>query len=100
MWTEFVKNMNGDIDIDYVNSFYCGDAAGRPKTATRPKDFSDGDRKFALNINLPFKTPEMLFLSRNEKLPEIGFNAKDLEKNSVLVKGANKGDKVELKKKG
>ena len=46
-------------------SFQCGDAAGRPKTATRPKDFSDSDIKFAANAGLRFMTPEQLFL--NEK---------------------------------
>lgn len=39
-------------------SFYCGDAAGRLKTSSTPKDFSDSDLKFALNIGLPFLTPE------------------------------------------
>ena len=52
-------------------SFYCGDAAGRPKTATRPKDFSDSDIKFALNVGLTFKTPEELFLGQKEKLPSV-----------------------------
>jgi len=45
-------------------SFYCGDAAGRPKTATRPKDFSDTDIKFAHNVGLTFKTPEEFFLDQ------------------------------------
>ncbi len=44
------------------DSFYCGDAAGRPKTETRPKDFSDSDIKFAANVGLKFLTPEELFL--------------------------------------
>ena len=44
-------------------SFYCGDAAGRPKTDTRPKDFSDSDIKFAANAGLKFMTPEELFLN-------------------------------------
>ena len=62
MWEYFEKNLNGNIKIDKRNSFYCGDAAGRPKTATRPKDFTDTDLKFALNNGLPFKLPEELFL--------------------------------------
>lgn len=36
--------------------FYVGDAAGRPG------DISDGDRRFALKIGLPFHTPEDFFL--------------------------------------
>ena len=47
------------------DSFYCGDAAGRPKTATRPRDFTDTDLKFAINVGLPFKTPEQLFLGES-----------------------------------
>jgi bifunctional polynucleotide phosphatase/kinase len=46
------------FEIDMTASFYCGDAAGRPKTATRPKDFSDSDIKFAANVGLRFMTPE------------------------------------------
>jgi bifunctional polynucleotide phosphatase/kinase len=51
-----------DFEIDMKESFYCGDAAGRPKTDTRPKDFSDSDIKFASNVGLKFFTPEELFL--------------------------------------
>lgn len=36
-------------------SLFCGDAAGRPG------DFADTDRKFALNADLEFYTPEELF---------------------------------------
>lgn len=62
MWDYFCEKLNGGIEVDKKKSFYCGDAAGRPKTDTRNKDHSDGDRKFAINIGLEFKTPEMLFL--------------------------------------
>ena len=37
------------------HSFYVGDAAGRPN------DFSDSDYKFALNLKIPFYTPESFF---------------------------------------
>lgn len=50
-------------------SFYCGDAAGRPAKGKRKKDFSDTDRKFAINIGIKFYTPEMYFLGENERLP-------------------------------
>lgn len=68
MWDYFCKNLLGeDIKtVDKKKSFYCGDAAGRPKTATRKKDFSDTDRKFAINIGIGFKTPDELFLNIKE----------------------------------
>ena len=47
------------------NSFYCGDAAGRPATAIRKKDFSADDRNFALNCGLKFELPESIFLEKN-----------------------------------
>jgi bifunctional polynucleotide phosphatase/kinase len=52
------KDIFPGLEIDMKESFYCGDAAGRPKTATRPKDFSDSDIKFAANVGLKFMTPE------------------------------------------
>lgn len=58
MWNHFVKNFNSDVSIDMKKSFYCGDAAGRPKVGSKPKDFSDSDLKFALNIGVKFFTPE------------------------------------------
>ncbi|KAF8506302.1 polynucleotide kinase 3 phosphatase-domain-containing protein [Gautieria morchelliformis] len=54
MWTEFEKVNQGEIDKKL--SFFVGDAAGRPG------DHSDSDRKWALNIGLPFFTPEEYFL--------------------------------------
>jgi bifunctional polynucleotide phosphatase/kinase len=62
---EYLKNkVFKGCSIDMKNSFYCGDAAGRPKTATAPKDFSDSDIKFAFNAGLAFKTPEEFFLDQ------------------------------------
>lgn len=50
--------------MDYENSFYVGDAAGRQKNwaPKKNKDHSLADRLFALNIRLPFYTPEEHFL--------------------------------------
>jgi bifunctional polynucleotide phosphatase/kinase len=63
MWNYLKTEIYQDFEIDIKSSFYCGDAAGRPKTETRPKkDFSDSDLKFAFNMGLPFKTPEEYFL--------------------------------------
>ena len=80
MWKYFIKNCNDKVEVDMSNSFYWGDAAGRPKSKTRSKDFSDSDRKFAINCGLEFKTPEMYFLNEKEKLPALGFDIKEFKK--------------------
>ena len=50
-WDKFIK-------CDSKSSFYCGDAAGLPKRKINnimiPKDFSDSDFKFALNVGVKF----------------------------------------------
>jgi bifunctional polynucleotide phosphatase/kinase len=48
--------------INRAQSFYCGDAAGRPADVNRKKDFSADDLKFAHNMKVDFHTPESLFL--------------------------------------
>jgi len=66
MWNFFLENYN-KVDIDNKESFFCGDAAGRPNgwKPNAKKDFSDNDRKFALNCKLNFYTPDEFFM--NEK---------------------------------
>ncbi|GAA6020040.1 hypothetical protein JCM8202_004964 [Rhodotorula sphaerocarpa] len=58
MWDAFVERFNGEVAVDYGQSFYVGDAAGRPG------DHNDTDRKLALNCGLPFFTPEEFFYDK------------------------------------
>lgn len=52
-------------DLAVSKCKYIGDAAGRPK------DFSDTDRKFALNALFEFQTPETFFKLAEIKLPPL-----------------------------
>ena len=75
----------------------CGDAAGRiKKTSDGKKDFSCSDRLFALNIWLPFWTPEQHFLGRKTeedyKLPEfdpneLGRRFESISQDTLMQKG-------------
>lgn len=65
LWDAYRTMNNNNLE----DSFYCGDAAGRP-AGWAPKmkaDFSCSDRKFALNCSLKFKTPEEFFLDVEEQ---------------------------------
>ena len=63
-------------DIDFENSFYCGDACGRSagwcyningtSCVKKKKDFSSSDLFFAKNCGLKFYTPEEMFLGATE----------------------------------
>eukprot|EP00051_Salpingoeca_urceolata_P025530 m.459687 g.459687 ORF g.459687 m.459687 type:complete len:454 (+) comp20342_c6_seq8:60-1421(+) len=77
VWRHFVQHLNGGVSPDLEKSFYCGDAAGRPAgwKGGAKKDFSDTDRKFALNVGMPFYTPEEHFLGEASVAFEIrGFD--------------------------
>ncbi|KAL7283120.1 hypothetical protein ACG7TL_002546 [Trametes sanguinea] len=57
MWYELERIFAQEgVQIDLSNSFFVGDAAGRPN------DHSSTDLKLALNIGIPFQTPEEYFL--------------------------------------
>lgn len=65
MWHHLIQKANDGIEVDIGKSLYVGDAAGRPANwapGKKKKDFSCSDRLFALNVGLPFHTPEEIFL--------------------------------------
>ncbi|KAF7302559.1 hypothetical protein HMN09_00890400 [Mycena chlorophos] len=63
MWEELETLFAADnVEIDKSASFFVGDAAGRPKTAKREKDFHDSDKEWAAAVGIPFFTPEEYFL--------------------------------------
>lgn len=65
MWDHLQEKANEGIPISIGDSVFVGDAAGRPANwapGKKKKDFSCADRLFALNVGLPFATPEEFFL--------------------------------------
>uniref|UniRef100_A0A8C5NX94 Bifunctional polynucleotide phosphatase/kinase n=1 Tax=Jaculus jaculus TaxID=51337 RepID=A0A8C5NX94_JACJA len=64
MWDYLQDQANEGMPISIKDSIFVGDAAGRPANWApgRKKDFSCADRLFALNLGLPFSTPEEFFL--------------------------------------
>lgn len=84
------EEFNDGISIDKNQSFYVGDAAGRPevKLTKRKKDHSTADRLFAINLNLSFYTPEEHFLNakdtpKNWNKP--GFDPKSINESQSLL---------------
>nr|GAT47436.1 predicted protein [Mycena chlorophos] len=63
MWEELETLFAADsVEIDKSASFFVGDAAGRPKTAKREKDFNNSDKEWAAAVGIPFFTPEEYFM--------------------------------------
>jgi len=98
LWKFMAENLNDDIEIDKKLSIFCGDAAGRLKTETRHADFENTDYKFAINVGVTFKTPEMLYDGIHEELPEIEFHPKQLkrlvEPNKVEIAKNNQKEMI------
>ncbi|KAK5584261.1 hypothetical protein RB653_005869 [Dictyostelium firmibasis] len=64
MWDMMYDCTDGKVVINESESFYCGDAAGRPDgwKAGYKKDFSNSDLGFAMTVGIRFETPETHFL--------------------------------------
>lgn len=69
MWEWMTKEIFSTSQIDIQNSFYVGDAAGRPANWKdgKLKDHSEADRNFATNLQVTFMTPEVFFLKDDPK---------------------------------
>ncbi|KAI0822674.1 PNK3P-domain-containing protein [Trametes gibbosa] len=84
MWYELERIFAQDnVQIDLAASFFIGDAAGRQG------DHSSTDRKLALNIGIPFQTPEEYFLGlppAQHTLP--GFHVSSLPPNVPRIEPA------------
>ncbi|KAJ7361229.1 polynucleotide kinase 3 phosphatase-domain-containing protein [Mycena albidolilacea] len=83
MWEELERLYAEDgVQIDKKSSFFVGDAAGRdyPKNPGKKKDFASTDRKWALNVEIPFFTPEEYLLG---KAPDPDFSLKGFNASSL-----------------
>lgn len=58
MWKYFTEHCNDSVAPDLKDSFFCGDAAGRPGDI---QDLGSSDKEYAANIGVTFKVPEDVF---------------------------------------
>ncbi|XP_026936083.1 bifunctional polynucleotide phosphatase/kinase [Sagmatias obliquidens] len=86
MWDHLQGQANEGVPISIGDSVFVGDAAGRPANwapGRKKKDFSCADRLFALNLGLPFATPEEFFL----KWPMARFELPAFDPRTVSCSG-------------
>ncbi|KAN0055156.1 hypothetical protein ACTA71_008249 [Dictyostelium dimigraforme] len=100
MWDMMYTCTDGKVLIDEGESFYCGDAAGRPDgwKAGLKKDFSNSDLGFALTVGIRFETPETHFFGEphfvlaggqdvaNSLIPSAPTTGKSFECDSITSK--------------
>lgn len=88
MWQTLCDHKNDGVAVDLSESYFVGDAAGRPenKSMKKKKDHSSVDRLMAMNLGLEFFTPEEHFLKvsrQNWTKPD--FNPKDYLSNDIQL---------------
>lgn len=95
MWTELLddNDLSAPGSVDLENSFFVGDAGGRPAATGVSKDFSCSDRDFADNIGIRFLTPEEFFLKQKPREFKRVFDPR-----SFVGKAENEDDVVFEKK--
>ncbi|KAN0009329.1 hypothetical protein ACTFIU_006609 [Dictyostelium citrinum] len=99
MWDMMYECTDGKVVINESESFYCGDAAGRPDgwKAGYKKDFSNSDLGFAMTVGIRFETPETHFLGENHfvlasgdvvssLIPSAPTTGKSFESDSITTK--------------
>jgi len=98
LWEQMKIDLKDEFNLDKARiskkSFFCGDAAGRISASIYKKklypssntgDFSDTDRKFALNIGIQFMTPEEFFM---ENPPEMPYKLEGIDPKKFIKKAS------------
>ena len=85
MWDFLLEKTK--VNVDYANSFYVGDAAGR--IYKKKKDHSSDDLYFANNIKLKFFTPEKIFNQNDQehKVKEFDLTS-NLSNTNINISGS------------